>query len=844
MRAPRIVPLMLALVLACGGILTWPAATTATSAPAAPTVRAVVKPEGPLRSHKVTIRGSRLRGATEVRFGNQLATKVRVISDRRIVVTTPRWKRPGTVSIRVRTPAGWSSRSPRATHRFVAPPTIDLLSRDRGPLNAGKRIAIVGSDLDLHPQVRFGDVPAAAVRIRSSHRIIVAPPSSLPGRTAVTVRTDFGTSAVTPATWYEFLEPEPVSAGTFETQPGVVELSSSDVLSVVRHDETPATVPNAAPAVSWSLALAGTAPGVLTGDEISLVPGTAVYPTGLAGRVISVSQDASGNRTIRVTQSDLEDLFGEASVTFSGPIGDLTGARLVTQTSTTERRSSVPSKVGFGTIKPGAFECENKFGEPVSISGKMTMELTEVNPFFDSNAGAWFTKPYVHAWVSYEADTAIEFTAKEEATCALSELWKNNHKKTFIGPYGVSLSFAPDFTVSVSVAGTVKSSQHSYHMVGFGTRPDGSLREYKAGSSDPVELGVEGSVGIEVFGGIEVQVGWLDRLGAGLSAGLYASADLTASISPPEACGTLEGGLRVDVYAFLSLWVKRWDYEAFELKVPFKTVKGCWGLVPPVQDPPVISTTSLPEGVSGQWYFAELETADDREGSWSAETVPPATTGLPPGIELDGDLLYGVPTKTGTFPIRFVFTDASGESASVVLNVVIASVAVWESRVVTYVNQARASAGCPTLKVDSRLQGTARAHAREMASNAYFSTIGLDGRDPGDRMYDAGYDMSWWGEAIGVYYYSPRDLVDGWLEPGKKTRAILLDCVYRHTGVGLSFTQDGDPYWTQDLAAPNSGSAARTRRLGVVHPRCPTATGPIETTSASCQSAGPGRSSA
>lgn len=71
---------------------------------------------------------------------------------------------------------------------------------------------------------------------------------------------------------------------------------------------------------------------------------------------------------------------------------------------------------------------------------------------------------------------------------------------------------------------------------------------------------------------------------------------------------------------------------------------------------PRITTTTLPSATLASAYDAVLETSDDREGTWSV------IGDLPPGVELDGDRLTGVPKKSGTYPIRVRFEDQKGDT--------------------------------------------------------------------------------------------------------------------------------------------------------------------------------------
>ena len=80
--------------------------------------------------------------------------------------------------------------------------------------------------------------------------------------------------------------------------------------------------------------------------------------------------------------------------------------------------------------------------------------------------------------------------------------------------------------------------------------------------------------------------------------------------------------------------------------------------------PPVITTTSLPDGTVGSFYTTFLS-ASGGTGSYTW-----TISGLPTGLtytSFDGQI-YGTPTTTGTFTVHVVVTDGYGTSATTTLN--------------------------------------------------------------------------------------------------------------------------------------------------------------------------------
>jgi uncharacterized protein YkwD len=122
-----------------------------------------------------------------------------------------------------------------------------------------------------------------------------------------------------------------------------------------------------------------------------------------------------------------------------------------------------------------------------------------------------------------------------------------------------------------------------------------------------------------------------------------------------------------------------------------------------------------------------------------------------------------------------------------------------EDEVTALVNQERAKAGCGAVRTDERLRTAARGHSADMAANNYFSHTALDGSSPGDRARRAGYTQ-WIGENIAYGYRTPADVMRGWMDSSGH-RSNILNCSARAIGVGLAYSPNGTPYWTQMFGA-------------------------------------------
>ncbi|WP_309114023.1 CAP domain-containing protein [Saccharothrix sp.] len=115
-------------------------------------------------------------------------------------------------------------------------------------------------------------------------------------------------------------------------------------------------------------------------------------------------------------------------------------------------------------------------------------------------------------------------------------------------------------------------------------------------------------------------------------------------------------------------------------------------------------------------------------------------------------------------------------------------------RVVELVNEARAAAGCPALKVDERIVKTAQAHSTDMATRNYFSHDTPEGVDFAERMRAAGYPNPG-GENIAQGYRTPEAVMKGWMN-SEGHRRNILNCGFTAIGVGLDTR---GYYWTQNF---------------------------------------------
>ncbi|WP_207308877.1 CAP domain-containing protein [Marinobacter salicampi] len=108
-----------------------------------------------------------------------------------------------------------------------------------------------------------------------------------------------------------------------------------------------------------------------------------------------------------------------------------------------------------------------------------------------------------------------------------------------------------------------------------------------------------------------------------------------------------------------------------------------------------------------------------------------------------------------------------------------------------------------SLSWDCKLEEAARAHSEAMAKLEFFSHIGPDGVQIGERVKNRGYSWMAVGENIAGGQKSVDDVVDGWLSsPGHCSN--IMSTKFTEMGAARVETPGSQysPLWTQVFARP------------------------------------------
>jgi uncharacterized protein YkwD len=130
----------------------------------------------------------------------------------------------------------------------------------------------------------------------------------------------------------------------------------------------------------------------------------------------------------------------------------------------------------------------------------------------------------------------------------------------------------------------------------------------------------------------------------------------------------------------------------------------------------------------------------------------------------------------------------------------------YESQTASLLNAQRNANGLPSLSLNGALTNSARGHSIDMVTHNLTQHDGSDGSTPRQRMSQAGYGGSWWGEIIywgSGSYGTPSQAVTWWMnDPPHKD--VILNSHYADFGVGFvscsSFAYKG--FFTVDFGGP------------------------------------------
>lgn len=122
----------------------------------------------------------------------------------------------------------------------------------------------------------------------------------------------------------------------------------------------------------------------------------------------------------------------------------------------------------------------------------------------------------------------------------------------------------------------------------------------------------------------------------------------------------------------------------------------------------------------------------------------------------------------------------------------------FEYQLFDLTNAARMQHGLPILEWEEPLRETARKHSEDMAANNYFSHTNPEGESPFDRMQDDGITFRMAGENLAAGQPSSIFAHEGLMNSTGHRENILNDG-FRQLAVGVAFSEDAQPYYTENF---------------------------------------------
>jgi hypothetical protein len=190
----------------------------------APTITALNPSKGPLAGgNTVTITGTNLTGATEVKFGANAVScpSASCALDSATQLTAKAPAGTGTVNVTVTTPGGTSADTAADDYTYVALPTVTAVNPNKGPLAGGNSVTVTGTNLQ-EATFKFGANSATSVVVNPGGTSATMNAPSGTGTVSVIATTPGGESANTAADDYTY-----VAAPTVVTTAGATAIAQT-----------------------------------------------------------------------------------------------------------------------------------------------------------------------------------------------------------------------------------------------------------------------------------------------------------------------------------------------------------------------------------------------------------------------------------------------------------------------------------------------------------------------------------------------------------------------------------------------------------------------------------------
>jgi sugar lactone lactonase YvrE len=167
---------------------------------------------------RVTITGTGFRHVRNVEFGTANGTKLKVLSPTKLSVDVP-GHAAGKINVTVRTDAGRSRTSTKATFTYVAAPVISAISPATGTTSGGTAVLITGSGFRDVRYVELGATRVTDLVVVSSRELVIRTPEHAAGRVGLEIVGVYGSSQISTGSLFTYVTPPVVTTPTTPTPP-------------------------------------------------------------------------------------------------------------------------------------------------------------------------------------------------------------------------------------------------------------------------------------------------------------------------------------------------------------------------------------------------------------------------------------------------------------------------------------------------------------------------------------------------------------------------------------------------------------------------------------------------
>jgi hypothetical protein len=155
----------------------------------------------------VTVTGSGLSGATNVRFGGVSGAGLTVIDDRHLTIVSPP-NPAGAVGLSVINPdhTGYSAGSAAVFRYDIPVPRLSNISPGSGSADGGTVVTLTGSGFSGTKEVKFGERNATGLTVTDDRHITIIAPAHSPGSVPISITNGIGEGgSLEPSTLFQYV---------------------------------------------------------------------------------------------------------------------------------------------------------------------------------------------------------------------------------------------------------------------------------------------------------------------------------------------------------------------------------------------------------------------------------------------------------------------------------------------------------------------------------------------------------------------------------------------------------------------------------------------------------------